>query len=101
MVTRRDHILLAWKTLFQILDPFDSEVQKDAMREALNNGFKVAEDFSDRKEIEPAETDDVHYESSDDEDKDECAIIEEIRQGTSRQGSQLLPKVISRDIAHQ
>lgn len=82
MSEQRLYIQSAWhNSIYFLLNPFDIDVQLNAVKDAVEQTLNIDYYFPDAKEKEPEDTWD---EQSSDEEKDELDIMKEIHHGTRR-----------------
>lgn len=81
MKAKSAHIMNAWEQLFSIFDPFSSDNQREAVREWAKDRWKLETKYDN---AEDEEEENVYESASEDEEKDELDVMEEIRHGTRR-----------------
>ena len=81
MKAKPGFIMHAWEKLFSIFDPFIKVNQEDAVREHSKNKWRLVTKY---EKAEDEEEEDVYESDSEDEEKDELDIMQEIRIGTRR-----------------
>ena len=83
MKSKPGFILNAWESLFSLFNPFSKENRDEAFREHAKDRWRLETKYD---KAEDEEEENAYESESDDEEKDELDVMQEIRIGTRRSG---------------
>jgi hypothetical protein len=82
LAKNRDYVCLAWQSLFKLFNPLKDDNQIAAFRESSSGRLNLNERFDG--ENEETDGEDAYESESEDEEKDELDLMQEIRSGTRK-----------------